>query len=135
MTGRLILAIVSTLLEEAALVAIFLVGLPQLGIELPLWVLIAVMVAWAALAAILYRTGSRALRRQPVVGLSAMVGSKGRVVSPLEPEGIIIIGGELWRAKSAGHKIDVGDEVIVKGQDGIKLIVAKSDVTDLERAE
>jgi len=135
MTGRLILAIVSTLLEEAALVAIFLVGLPQLGIELPLWVLIAVMVAWAALAAILYRMGSRALRRQPVVGLSAMVGSKGRVVSPLEPEGIIIIGGELWRAKSAGHKIDVGDEVIVKGQDGIKLIVAKSDVTDLERAE
>ena len=127
MTGRLILAIVSTLLEEAALVAIILVGLPELGIKAPLWLLIVVMVAWAAVAVIFYRMGSRALMRQPVVGLPAMVGSKGRVVSPLEPEGIIRIGGELWRAKSVGGKIDVGDEVIVEGHDRIKLIVAKSD--------
>lgn len=127
MSGRLIWAILSTLLEETAIVAIVLIGLPEFGIELPLGVLIAVMVAWAALSVIFYRMGSRALRRKPLVGLLTMVGGKGKVVSPLDPEGVIRINGELWRAKSAVQKIEVGEEVIVQRQDGTKLIVVKSD--------
>ncbi len=126
MSARLIWAIVSILLEEAALVAIVLIGLPEWGIEVPLGVLIAVMVSWAVLAVIFYRMGSQALRRKPVVGLLTMVGGKGKVVSPLDPEGVIRINGELWRAKSAVHKIDVGEEVIVQRQDGTKLIVTRS---------
>ncbi|GAF92028.1 unnamed protein product, partial [marine sediment metagenome] len=50
MTARLISAIVSTLLEEAALVVLWLWGLPQLGIELPLFVLFTVMAVWAVCA-------------------------------------------------------------------------------------
>ncbi len=135
MSARLIWAIVSTLLEEVALVAIVLFGLPEWGIEVPLGVLIAVMVAWAVLAVIFYRVGSRALRRKPVVGLLTMIGGKGKVVSPLDPEGVIKINGELWRAKSAIGKIDVGQEVIVKDQDGTKLIVVKGGVSDLEESK
>ena len=37
MSGRLILAIVSTLLEEAAIAVVALVGLPQLGSDVPLF--------------------------------------------------------------------------------------------------
>ena len=55
MSIRLILAIFSTLLEEAALVAIVLWGLPQLGIHIPLGVLIAVMVVWGAFSVFAYR--------------------------------------------------------------------------------
>ncbi len=131
MRGRLILAIVSTLLEEAALVTVVLVGLPQLGVAVPLWLLIVVMVAWAAQAVIFYRMGSRALRRQPVVGLPAMVGGKGKVVSLLDPEGVIMVGGELWRAESVVRRIEAGAEVIVQRQDGAKLIVVKSDAPAL----
>ena len=39
------MAIVSITLEEVALVVIVLVGLPELGIEIPLGVLVVVMVA------------------------------------------------------------------------------------------
>ena len=39
------MAIVSTLLEEAALAVIVLVGLPRLGIEIPVGVLVVLMVA------------------------------------------------------------------------------------------
>jgi len=132
MKGRLIIAIVSTVLEEAALAVIVLFGLPKLGIQIPLAGLIALMAAWAASSVITYRMGSRALRRKPAVGLADMVGSKAKVVSPLAPEGLVRIKGELWRAKSAGHRIEAGEEVIVVGQDGLKLAVRKSSPSDLE---
>jgi membrane-bound ClpP family serine protease len=123
--GRLIIAIVSTLAEEAAMAAVVLWGLPRLGIYIPLWVLIAVMVAWGAYAVFTYRMGSRALRKKPVTGLTAMVGSQGKVVKPLVPEGFVRIRGELWRAISAGESIEVGEEITVVGQDGLRLIVSK----------
>ena len=125
MKGRLIIAVVSTLLEEAALAAGVLWGLPKLGIHIPLWVLIIVMLAWGAYTIITYRMGSRALRKKPVDGLTAMVGSKGKVVSSLVPEGMVRIKGELWRAKSASGRMDTGEEVTVVGQDGLQLIVRK----------
>ena len=126
MSVRLILAIFSTLLEEAALVVIVLWGLPQLGIRIPLAGLIAVMVAWGAFSVFTYRMGSRALRRKPVIGLPTMVGSKGKVVSPLALEGLVRIKGELWEAKSKGRRIHTGEEVTVVGQDGLKLVVRRS---------
>ncbi len=127
MTTRLIIAIITTTLEEAAIAAIVLWGLPRLGIEIPLAGLIALMVAWAAFAVFTYRMGSRALRKKPVVGLPDMVGSKGKVVNRLDPQGMVRIKGELWKAKSAGERIDAGEEITVVGQEGLKLIVRKGD--------
>jgi len=135
MTARLILAIFSTLLEEAALVVIVLWGLPQLGIHIPMAGLIALMAAWGALSVFIYRMGSRALRRKLIVGLPDMVGSKGKVVSPLAPEGLVRIKGELWVAKSTGRGMDTGEEVTVVGQDGLKLIVRKDGTSDLKATE
>ena len=127
MSARLIWAIASTLLEEVALVAVVLIGLPEFGISVPLPILIIVMVVWAVVAVIIYRMGSRALRRKPMLGLLTLVGGKGKVVSTLDPEGVIRINGELWGARSAAQKIDVGEEVIVQRQDRTKLIVVKCD--------
>jgi len=132
MSGRLIIAIVSTTLEEAALAAGVLWGLPRLGVHIPLWVLIIVMLAWGTYTVVTYRMGSRALRRKPVHGLTAMLGSKGKVVSPLVPDGMVRIKGELWKAKSASGRMDAGEEVTVVRQDGLKLIVRKRSPGDLE---
>ena len=135
MTTRLILAVISTVLEEAALAAIVLVGLPRIGIKLPLVVLITLMVAWGVFSVFTYWIGSRALRKKPVVGLPAMVGGKGKVASPLTPEGFVRIKGELWEAKSTGGEIDTGEEVTVVGQDGLKLVVRKITPRDLKGTE
>jgi membrane-bound serine protease (ClpP class) len=130
-TGRLILAILSTLLEEAALVVIVLWGLPQLGIEIPLAGLIAIMVVWGVFSVFIYRMGSRALRKEPVAGLGMMIGSKGKVVNPLDPVGRVKIRGEFWEAKSAAGRIRTGEEITVVGQDGLKLVVSRSEADDL----
>ncbi len=135
MNIRLILAIISTLLEEAALAIIVLWGLPQIDIYIPMGGLVALMVAWGAFSVFLYRIGSRALRRKPLIGLLPMVGSRGKVVSPLALEGLVKIKGELWQATSAGERIDTGEEVTVVEQDALKLIVRKSGPADLKEAE
>jgi len=136
MTARLILGIISTLLEEAAIVVIVRWGLPEIGVHVPLWGLIALMVAWGAYSVFTYRLGSRALRRKPVLGLPDMLGSKGEIVSPLAPEGLVRIKGELWVAKSTSGEMESGREVIVVGQDSLKLMVCESSTADdLERTE
>ncbi len=133
-TGRLVIAIVSTLLEETALVAIVRWALPQIGINIPVAGLIALMIAWGAYSIMTYRMGSRALRRKPV--MPDMIGSKGKVVSPLAPEGLVRIKGELWIAKSDSGDMESGGEVIVVAQDRLKLVVRESSSTDnLEKTE
>jgi membrane-bound ClpP family serine protease len=122
---RRILAILSTLLDEVALAAIILWGLPRLGIHIPLAGLIALMAALVAYAVITYRLGSKALGKKPVVGLSDMVGSRGKVVTPLDPQGLVRIKGELWESTSADRRINTGEEVIVVGQDRLKLTVRR----------
>jgi membrane-bound serine protease (ClpP class) len=134
MNGRLILAIISTLLEEVAIAVIALLGLPRLGFYIPLPGLIAVMVLWLAYSVVIYRAGSRALRRKPVINIP-VIGSKGKVVSPLAPEGLVKIKGELWVATSAGKKLGVGSEVIVEEQDGLRLVVRRSSPSNLEKTE
>ncbi len=129
MSGRLILAVLSTLMEEVALAVIVLWGLPQMGVDIPIPGLIVLMVAWGAFSVMTYRKGSRALERKPVIRLP-VIGSQGRVVSRLAPEGLVRIESELWVAKSAGAEIDVGTEVIVEEQDGLKLVVRENSTTD-----
>ncbi len=135
MKGRLIIAVVSTVLEEAALAVGVLWGLPKLGIHIPLWVLIIVMAAWCAYTVTTYRMGSRALRKKPIAGLLDMAGSEGKAVSPLAPEGMVRIKGELWRAKSASERMDTGEKITVMGQDGLKLTVRKRSPGNLAGTE
>jgi membrane-bound ClpP family serine protease len=125
MTTRLIIAIITTVLEEAAIAVVVLWLLPKVDVHLPIFVLVIVMLAWAAFAVFTYRMGSRALRKKPVAGLSDMIGSRGEVVSPLDPEGVIKIRGERWVARSARGRLNAGEEVTVVGQEGLKLIVRK----------
>jgi len=125
-TARLIIAIVSTLAEEFALYAVWRWVLPEFDIKVPVWVLVAVMAFWAVFAMVNFIFVTRILRRQTVVGLPNMVGMRGKVRSPLGPEGQVMIKGELWGAKSIGGDIDTGEAVTVVGQDGLQLIVRRA---------
>jgi membrane-bound ClpP family serine protease len=122
----MVLAIVSTAAVEAALYAIWRWLLPQWDIEIPFAVLIGVMVAWAIFAVADFWFVTRVLRRQTLVGLPTMIGSKGKVTSPLAPEGHVRIRGELWTAEAPDGNIEVGEVVMVVGQDSLKLIVQRA---------
>jgi membrane-bound ClpP family serine protease len=125
--SRLVLAVLSTSLEEAAIWVIWRWLLPEFGIELPYQALIAVMVAWAGFGVWLFIFTTRTLKKQAVAGLPSMVGTVGKVASRLAPEGLVNIRGELWGAVSDEGEIEAGERVAVIREDGLKLFVRKID--------
>jgi len=130
--ARLIIAFVSTMAVEFAFYAIWRWVLPEFNVQIPLWVLMAVMAFWAVFAVVDFIFITRILRRQAMVGLPTMVGSRGRVKSPLSPEGQVMIKGELWGAKSIDGNIGTGEAVTVVGQDGLQLIVRRAGTGNLK---
>lgn len=124
--ARLVLAFLSASLEEVAIFAIWRWLLPEFGIGLPVAFLIGLMAVWAVFSVTLFMVTSRILKKQVMVGLPTMVGSRGRVASSLVPEGLVKIKNELWGATSAEGNLDKGEEVEVVGENGLKLVVRKA---------
>ena len=123
---RLVLAIISTAAEEVAIWAIWRWLLPELGINLHVYVLIGVLVAWAVFGTWLFIFTTRTLKKQVTVGLPSMIGAAGKAAVKLAPEGMVKIKGELWSARSDEGNIDAGEGVVVIGEDGLKLLVRKA---------
>lgn len=123
MNARLIMAIFTNLLYEAVIVAVILWGLPRWNIHIPMYGLILICVAFAVYGVISFHIGSRTLQRKQLPGLTSMVGIEGQVVDRLAPEGFVRIGGELWNARAENGSIDVGIDVIVVRQSGLKVVV------------
>ena len=115
--------IISSIAEEAMLAAVVLWGLPQLGINLPLWALVLAMIALAVYGVFTYRKSRQALLAPPVAGLSSLVGEKGRAISALAPSGTVRVSGETWAADSASGDIDPGSHVVVVSQERLRLTV------------
>ena len=132
-TTRLVLAVVSTSLEEVAIWVIWRWLLPEFGVNLPVAVLITVMAVWAALGTWLFVFTTRALQKQAAVGLPSMVGAVGKVASQMAPEGLVRIRGELWGATSDEGSIEAGEDVVVVSEHGLKLFVRKIDVNRTTR--
>ena len=127
---RLIFAIVSTIIEEIAIAAIGIWGLPQIGVDFPLWATLLIMIVWLSYSVYTFKKGTKALKIGHILGMPNMIGTKGRVTSTLNPEGWVKIRGELWSAKSMSGEIHTGQDVIVTGQKRLKLEVKENDPAD-----
>ena len=127
---RLIFAIVSTIIEEMTIAAAGFWGLPQIGVDFPLWGIILIMIAWLSYSVYTFKKGTKALMIGHILGMPNMVGTKGRVTSSLNPEGWVRIRGELWSATSLSGEIQPGCDIIVTSQKRLKLEVKESNPAD-----
>jgi membrane protein implicated in regulation of membrane protease activity len=114
------LTITTTLLEEAALVAVVLWLLPRVAINIPLWGLILMMIALGVYNYINYRRNKKALVKKPIISLD--IGSRGRTITPISPKGYVRVNGELWQA-SSNSTIDAGEEIAIVGIEGMTLLI------------
>ena len=122
---RLILAIISTALEEVAIWAVWRWLLPEFNVNLHVGVLIGIMVGWGIISTCLFLFTTHTLKKQALVGLPSMVGAVGKAAGNLTPEGMVKIRGELWGAVSEEGNIAAGEGIIVTGENGLKLLVRK----------
>lgn len=120
----IVYSIITTLLEETALVAVVLWLLPRFRINIPLWGLILMMVTLGAYDYVTYRLGKESLDKKPIV--SPDIGSRGKATTSLIPRGYVRVDNELWQASSSST-VNAGEEVIIEGIDGLTLLVAPPD--------
>ena len=131
----MIIAIVTSLIDEVIILAIILFGLPRLGIQIPLYGIVLIVLFFGAYAFIFFRLGSGTLRKKPLAGLTDMVGVEGRTASRLNPEGYVMIHGELWESRAHNGVLPKGTDVIVVDQYGLKLVVRPRQASDESEAD
>jgi len=67
----------------------------------------------------------RAYRSRPKGGRDGLLGEVGQVKETIDPEGLVFVHGEYWRAVSK-EKIETGERVEVESMDGLILRVKKA---------
>ena len=95
--------------------------IPQMGVD-PL-VAIAVSLGFGGITVFLLRLVVRARHRKALLGADALVGSSATAMEPLNPEGHVLVEGEIWRAV-ASENVPSGATVQVIGHEQMLLRVA-----------
>jgi membrane-bound serine protease (ClpP class) len=85
-------------------------------------VIIPVIAATAAISLFVVGMGVRALRRSPLTGSEGMIGAVGIAKTALQPDGKLMIHGELWDAVS-DSPVEEGGTAKVLRVEGLKLYV------------
>ena len=121
------LIVLVLLLDEVAALALVLLVLWVLGIKVPLWAAIVIALVLGSFAFITHKVIIPSFHKKKVTGSEGMIGLEGEVIKPLTPVGVVMVGGEYWKAKSAGGKIAAGAEVEILGLNGLTLTVKPKD--------
>ena len=107
--------------------AMILVESPWPEARIRLSTALSVTLPLAAIIIILMRFALAAQRRKAVTGQAGMIDALGVAQTDLDPEGKVMVRGEIWDAHATG-KILKGKRVRVRGLDGLTLLVeAKPD--------
>jgi membrane-bound serine protease (ClpP class) len=105
--------------------SLMLYDAPETGIRVSWVVIIPTVATTAALVLFAVSAGIKALYRRPVTGATSMVGQLGVVKAALNPEGQVLVDGELWRAVAQDGPVAVGETVEVAEIEGLTLKVTK----------
>jgi len=108
------------------------------GHDLPVAAIVIAGVILAGFIVFASRKALAAHRDQPVrTGWEQLIGERGEVREPLDPEGQVYVDGALWRARVAdrGSTIDLGTRVLIKSVDGLTLEVEPAPDPDPARFE
>jgi membrane-bound serine protease (ClpP class) len=65
-------------------------------------------------------------RRPAVTGMTSMVGLHGVVRKPLQPQGVVLVNGELWDAESESGSLADNEQIVVSRQEGFRLWVRRA---------
>jgi membrane-bound serine protease (ClpP class) len=102
--------------------AVMLIDSPVPEMRVHLSTAIALALPFSLITMVLLSLVVRARRNKVVTGAQGMIGEVGTAVTPLDPEGRILVRGEYWNA-TALAQVAAGGPVRVTGIDRLKLTV------------
>ncbi len=93
-----------------------LVDAPVPQMDVSPWVAIAISAGFGGITVFLVRLAVRARRRKSLLGVDAMVGNTASAMEPLNPEGHVLVEGEIWLAV-ASQPVAKGAQLRVVGHE------------------
>lgn len=106
-----------------------LLGLPLLALPvfwlLPFTAALPVYVTASAVSLVVYVCAMKAMRTPRMNGAEALIGATGRIVGLGNRIATLQLHGELWSVDAPGGQFAIGDEAIVTGIDGLRLIARR----------
>lgn len=99
-------------------------SLPDVAIALP--VVAAVAVGGVALGLALTRVAASVRRLPPALSLEQLTGARGTTRTPLNPEGVVHLQGQLWSARLRSGQLEAGQPIRVVARHGLVLEVESS---------
>ncbi len=122
-----VIAVIDEVLVVIAIAVIIAYALYSTGIIDVLEALALALASAAIVAAFAYKL-VEAQRMRVAAGAEALIGAVGEVMDDLDPEGHVIVEGEIWRARSIrGERIPRGSRVRIVAYNGLLLLVEKAD--------
>ena len=109
--------------DEAIVIFAVLFILWKLGVQLPTYVLAAILIIVAVIVFFLHWILLPVLKDGKLPTKSSMLGLEGEVVARLSPKGVVKVRGELWKSVATNGEVEVGQRVTVVGREGLKLRV------------
>jgi len=89
------------------------------------WLIAIVAIFAGGLFAFVINRVISAHRRRATTGKEELMGNTAVVKAALEPEGTVLLKGELWKAVSESGRVEPEEEVLITKVDGLKLWVTK----------
>jgi len=105
--------------------SMMLVSTPELPLRVSWGVIVPVVAATVGIFVFAVGAGMRAQLRRPWTGMEALLREVGVTQTALDPEGQVLIHGEIWRAV-ADAGIPAGERIRVVGVDGLTLRVTRA---------
>jgi len=103
--------------------SVMLVNTPEFPLGVSWMVIVPVVALTAAIFVFAVSAGVRAQMQRPTTGASGLLDVTGVAQTALDPEGQVMVRGELWTAVASVAAIPAGERVRVVGVDGLKLRV------------
>jgi membrane-bound serine protease (ClpP class) len=117
--------------------SLMLYDAPETGLRISWFVIIPTVASTAGLVVFALSFGVRALYHRPSTGAPGMLGAPAVARTALDPEGHVLVQGELWRAVAEDGPVAVGETVTITAVDGLTLKVSRAAPTreGLRRAQ
>jgi membrane-bound serine protease (ClpP class) len=96
--------------------------IPEMRVKF--WSAAAISIPLGAITIFLMSIALRARRNKVVTGMQGMIGAIGEARTDIDPEGKVLVGGELWNAH-ARTRVAFGEPVVVRKIEGLELEVEK----------
>ncbi len=122
---KILAAAFLAVLDEILAVALLLILLPSLGVKVPPAYAALTFGVLAVVSYFLYLALKPVFLAPPRVGVEAMVGLRGEALTPLNPKGLVSIGGEVWRAIALDGTVNPGERIQVVEVEGLTVKVRK----------